>query len=302
MGDTRSRVTRQVLAGIEVACWDALGRTVGLPVYTFLGGQVHDHLEFYGYVQGSNVEELQQSASDLVKDGFSILYMKVNQNLPANVRGVTAVRDVAGPERLVRVDANEAWSMPEAIDDVRALEEFDIDWVEQPTSLHDISALREVRRSVSTKVAADQSIFSVGELRHVLEERAADVVVLGQHETGGLWGLRQMAYLTEAHSVPLNRHASFETGISTYAALQVLASIPVLAPGHQLMHQLLEYDITAGDRLAHRCGVIGVPDDPGLGFELDPDAVEASRERYRAQGPYAAAQWADEMSQETPNP
>jgi muconate cycloisomerase len=119
----------------------------------------------------------------------------------------------------------------------------------------------------------------------VLEAEAADAIVLGSHESGGLWRWRQLAYLAEAHGIPVNRHACVESSLSTYAALQLMACLPNLTLGNQVMHHLLaEQLVTTPLELGG--GRVAVPAGPGLGFELDLDAVARAHERHERQGAY----------------
>jgi L-alanine-DL-glutamate epimerase-like enolase superfamily enzyme len=138
---------------------------------------------------------------------------------------------------------------------------------------------------VATKIAADQAVYTAAELRAVLEAEAADAIVLGSHESGGLWRWRQLAHLAEAHGIPLNRHACVESSISTFAALQLLACLPNLTLGNQVMHHLLAEQL-ASTPLELESGRATIPERPGLGFELDHDAVERARERHDRQGAY----------------
>jgi L-alanine-DL-glutamate epimerase-like enolase superfamily enzyme len=146
--------------------------------------------------------------------------------------------------------------------------------------------MARVRRSVPIKIAADQAVYTPSELRSMLANEAADVLVLGQHETGGLWRLRQMAFIAEVYGVPVNRHGCFETDVSSAASLQVLACIPNLTLGNQLMHPLLTHQILRAPDLTLVEGRIRVPDVPGLGIELDLDALERAESLYRRQGPF----------------
>jgi L-alanine-DL-glutamate epimerase-like enolase superfamily enzyme len=276
------RFSQQVLAGLEGACWDALGKALGVPASTFLGGRVRDEVDFFGFPQGETPEELARHAAGMDE---RVIYLKIGRpRLDDDEAAVAAVREAIGPERLLRVDANEAWDVPTAIAAIRVLERYDLDWVEQPVSADNVSGLAQVRRAVSTAIAADQAVFTRGELRAVLEAEAADAVVIGAHESGGLWRLRQLAALAEAHGVPLNRHGCIESALSSFASLQALAAIPNLTLGNQIMHQLLAESLVATPFDAR------VPDAPGLGCELDEDAVERAHERYAEQGPYRAVE------------
>lgn len=275
----------QVVAGIEVACWDALGKELGEPVSTFLGGRVRDSVDVMAFPQGTSAAELAADAGSLAALGHRVVYVKVGRDSRDDEEIVGAVRDAVGPDVLLRVDANEAWDVPTAVDVIRRLEPYGIDWVEQPVAAGNVAGLARVRRSVSTKIAADQAVFTMSELRAVLEQEAADAVVLGHHETGGLWRLRQAAALVEAHGLPLNRHACVESTISAFAGLQAAACIPNLTLGNQTMHQLLAEQL-ATTPLPLVDGSIEVSARPGLGLDLDHDAVAHAHARYESDGPY----------------
>jgi L-alanine-DL-glutamate epimerase-like enolase superfamily enzyme len=277
--------TNQIVAGIEAACWDALGKALGVPGSTFLGGRVREEVDFMAFPQGETAEELARHAGELAAQGYRVVYVKVGRAPAADDETVAAVREAIGPDPLLRVDPNEAWDVPMAVERIRLLERHRLDWVEQPVAAGNVNGLAHVRRNVETKIAADQAVFTASELLGVLEKEAADVIVLGHHETGGLWPLRELAFLANAHGLPLNRHACMESAISTFAALQVMAAVPNLTLGNQVMHQLLA-DPLVLDAPELAGGRVAVPAGPGLGFELDLDAVERAHERYRAQGPY----------------
>jgi len=265
--------SHQVVSGIEVACWDALGKALGVPASTFLGGRVREEVDFMAFPQGDRADELARHAAALVDEGHRVVYLKVGRAHRDDEEVVAAVREAIGPEPLLRLDPNEAWDVPSAVDAIRRLEAYELDWVEQPIAAGNVSGLAWIRRSVETKIAADQAVFTSHELRAVLEQEAADAIVIGSHETGGIWRLRQLAHLAETYGIPVNRHACVESSISTFAALQVLACLPNLTLGNQVMHQLLAEQLVTTP-LEPTGGSISVPDAPGLGFELDHDAVE----------------------------
>jgi L-alanine-DL-glutamate epimerase-like enolase superfamily enzyme len=280
--------TNQILSGIEGACWDAWGKAHDAPVASFLGERVHDEIDLMAFPQGETAEEVAAHAGELVGEGARVVYCKVGRPDAGDEDIVSGVRRAVGSEPLLRVDANEAWGVGEAVERIAALEPYDLDWVEQPVAADDVTGLAEVRRSVGTKIAADQAVFTVGELRHVLEQDAADVVVVGHHETGGVLRLRQLAALAEEHGVLVNRHACVESAISTLTAAQAAACIPNLTLGNQAMHQLLAEGLVSGDVAS--VGSLRIRDEPGFGFELDLDAVERARQRYERDGAYRSVE------------
>ena len=138
-----------VLAGVEMALWDAIGKAAGQPVYRLLGGAVRDEVDYFGFVQGDTTEELVEHARELAAAGYGVIYLKVGRGDEADLANTAAVREAIGGRRL-RLDPNCAWSVPDAIRMIHKLEPFDIDWVEQPTTLLSVSAMRQVREAVST--------------------------------------------------------------------------------------------------------------------------------------------------------
>ncbi len=278
--------TQLVFAGIEVACWDALGRALGVPTSTFFGGRVHDELDYFGFLQGDDPETLAAHARALAGEGYEVIYLKVGRGERRDDACVAAVREAIGPERLLRIDPNEAWDAATAVDRIRRLARYDLDWVEQPTPAGDVDGLAHVRRSVDVKIAADQAVFTTSQLLHVLEKRAADVVVQGSHDAGGLLRFRQQAFVCDAFGLRVNRHAFMESEISFYANAQVAATIPNLTLGNQAMHQLLAERLTLGEPPAIAGGRYRLTDAPGHGFELDHDAVARAHERWRRDGAY----------------
>jgi muconate cycloisomerase len=276
--------THLVFAGIEVACWDALGRALGVPTRTFFGGAVHDELDYFAFLQGDDPDTLAAHARELAD--HEVLYLKVGRGAERDEACVAAVRDAIGPAKLLRIDPNEAWDAATAVDRIRRLELYGLDWVEQPTPAGDVNGLAHVRRSVGVKIAADQAVFTTSQLLHVLEKQAADVVVQGSHDAGGLLRFRQQAFVCDAFGLRVNRHAFMESEISFYANAQVASTIPNLTLGNQQMHQLLAERLTRGEAPNLAGGKFRLNDEPGHGFELDHEAVARAHERWQRDGAY----------------
>ena len=283
------RFSLLVLAGLENACWDAYGKTLDVPASDFFGERVQDRIDFFAFPQGRLPEELATQAAAMVAKGHRVVYIKVGVPGQEDEPKVAAVRSAIGKEPLLRVDANEGWDVETAIKTIRTLEPYGLDWVEQPVSSDDIAGLAQVRKSVAPRIAADQAVHTRAELERVLEAKAADVIVLGSGETGGLWKMRQMAEIAGQYGVEINRHGWLESSLSTFAALQVMSCIPNLTLGNQLMHHLLAEDPVKTE-LPVVNGEVAVPTGAGFCCELDDDVVEGARARYERDGAYPAVE------------
>jgi L-alanine-DL-glutamate epimerase-like enolase superfamily enzyme len=285
--DDMRRFAHQALAGVETALWDIAGQADGVPVHELLGGAVRDRINHFGFLQGDDPAKLANHAEELVDAGFTVLYLKVGRGRDRDVACVEAIRDRVGREVRFRVDANMAWEVDEAIVELDALAPFDIDFVEQPVDWQDLDGLARVREVVSMPVAVDQGCFTVKEALQVIQKAAADVIVAGLHETGGVLGMKMLADVAQSAGLPVCRHGVMgETGVSTLTALQVFASIPNQTAGHQVMHQLNENDIVPAELLAFDGGDIEVLSRPGMGIELDIDMVEKYARKFREDGPF----------------
>ena len=269
-----------VLAGLEMALWDVMGKAAGRPVYELLGGAVRDEVDYFGFPQGDGAEELAADAARLAGAGHGVIYLKVGRGEEADVRNTAAVREAIGGRRL-RLDANGAWSVAEAVHMIGRLAGFEPEWIEQPTPPQSIAALRQVREAVSVPVAADQAVFTAEDVYEVCRQRAADAVVLSPHETGGLLAFGRAAAVAEAAGVPVCLHGQSVSGISDAAQHHLGLATPNLTDGNQIMHQLLAEDLVTAPDLTLREGKLGRFEGAGLGVELDLDAVARAAELYR---------------------
>jgi len=222
-----------------------------------------------------------------VAGGFDPLYLKIGQGREHDLASVAAVRNAVGPGPRLRVDANESWDRFTAIGMIRRLAEFDIEWVEQPTPFHDIEGVALLRAESPIPIALDQAIYTDYDILAAIRAGATDVVVFGFHESGGLLQMRKAAAVAAAGGIAVNRKGVLgETGVSTLAALQVLATIPNLTDGHQVMHQLYLEDILVDGLISMEGGRTAVPDRPGLGVEMDWDRVAKFERLYEKVGQY----------------
>jgi muconate cycloisomerase len=276
------RYFSQAMTGIELAAWDAIGKQVKLPLHQLLGGKVRESVEYFGFVQGDTPGELAAHAADLVRQGFKVLYVKVGRGNDIDIAIAREIRKAVGPKVRLRLDANEAWDMLNARRMFEALKPFDPEFIEQPVSAATgPEGLARLRAVTDIPIAADQTVYSAEDVYDIVRCRSADVIVLGMHETCGVIRFRKAAAVAEAAGVNICIHGIFETGITTSATNQVAATIGNMDDGNQIMWQLLKEDIVSKPNLTPKDGALPVSELPGLGFELNPDAVARAAEEYR---------------------
>ncbi len=282
-GADLDRFARRIVAGLDMALWDLNGKVAGVPVSVLAGGPLHQDVGYYAFVNGDTPEELADNAAQAVVEGCRVIYMKLGRGDEADIAATAAVRAAIGEARL-RLDPNEAWDVMQTIDMARRLAPYEPEFIEQPVSSHSLSALKAVKAAVPFAIAADQAIHSPADIFTYLSAGAADVIVLGVHEAGGLSQLFKAAAVAEAAGVRLCVHATVETQITACANQQAALAIPNIDDGNQDMSKLLAESLIASPSLELINGRLGGWSAPGLGFTLDHDAVARAAERARREG------------------
>ena len=130
--DDMRRFAHQALAGVETALWDIAGKAANLPVHKLLGGAYHQRINHFGFLQGDDPDKLAAHAKQLTDEGFSVLYLKVGRGRSRDAACIDAIRNQVGYDVRLRVDANMAWQVGEAIQELNALARYNIDFAEQP--------------------------------------------------------------------------------------------------------------------------------------------------------------------------
>jgi L-alanine-DL-glutamate epimerase-like enolase superfamily enzyme len=260
------------LCPLDVAVWDAAGKTLGQPLHRLLGGY-RDRLPTYasdGLWYSLSPDELAASARRHVDAGFGAVKLRLGREATPELeaRRVQAVRQAVGPDVRIMVDATESWSLAQARRAGRVLQEAGIAWLEDPVHHLDVAGLAELRRQLEVPIAAGEHLYHLDAFRTLLEAQAVDVLILDLARVGGVTPWRKIAALAHAHRIPVCGHVVPEI------QLHLLAAIP---NGH-----LVEYVprsagiLTSMPRLER--GELVAPDAPGLGLELDDAAVR----RYQA--------------------
>jgi len=275
------RFGAQVLSGIEMALWDLCGKIVDKSVHELLGGKLRDRIEYFGFIQGNTPDELAFDAKKLFKNGHKVIYGKLGRDDLIDFEIVKKVREAVGEDARLRFDPNEAWDITTANRMIKKLSKFNVEMIEQPCDHMNINMLKQIKDLNKILIGVDQSVFNLNDLFHIASLKAADLVVLGIHETGGIEGLKKAAAVAESAGLNICIHGLHETGITTCAANQVASTIPNLDDGNQYMNHLLETDIIKTPDLTLFEGSLPTLDGPGLGFQINHEAVKEAEERYK---------------------
>jgi o-succinylbenzoate synthase len=254
----------QARAAEEIARLDLEARQEDRP----LAEPTRDALPVNMTLPAGPPEEVAARAREGVRAGYACFKVKVG--LPEDEQRVAAVREAVGSWPALRVDANRAWSVEEAVTQIRALERFDIEFVEQPC--RGLEDLREVRGRVSTPIAADESVSSARAIRRAVELEACDVVNVKLASAGGFKAAREALRLARSGGVDAFLSSTLDGPWGIAASLQLAASEELrLACG---LATLELFDSPLARVLpSPRNGTLKVPTGPGLGVEVPEDLL-----------------------------
>ncbi len=278
------RATNPGIAGVEMACWDLVGKACGQPLVNLFGGRVRDRVEAFYYLPRTDPDGVHAAAAKAVELGFSTGYLKVGWGDPSEDHAlVEAARAGGGAGFKLRIDANESWSAGAAVRIIQELEPYDLELVEQPVSGRNLDALAYVRSRVGVPVLANEATWTRYDVLNCIRRDAADAISLDNQLDGGLLNLKRGAGICEAAALPVVKHSLGELGVAAFAATHVIASTPNFLYANQSYASLLADDVIAGGAPTYVDGCLAVPDAPGIGVELDRDRVERYAALYRDQ-------------------
>ncbi|MFN0121105.1 MAG: mandelate racemase/muconate lactonizing enzyme family protein [Blastocatellia bacterium] len=256
------------LCGLEMALWDIVGKQAGMPLYQIWGGAYRRRIPMIAYLQSKDPQQVAEETARSVATGFRTIKVKIGMTPESDLEIVRVAREAAGPDIKLRADVNGAWTIGTAKRMLRKLEQYDLEFIEQPLPMDDLRGHAELRRLFSTPVALDESAYTMQDALNIIRAGAADVLLLDPHQAGGLHRCRKAAAVAEAAGIPVTLHSGAELGFSTAAYLHLAATIPnmMLAIDNQYGNQ--SDDIVTSPH-AYADGMMPLPVDPGLGMRLD---------------------------------
>src|SRR5262249_61244774 len=175
----------QAKAGIDCALHDLCARALGVPVYNLLGGKVRDSVPVLRIIAIKTPAEMAANAAKLLEEGYRYFKIKVHGDVELDVARVKAIRERIGPDAHLIIDANQSYTVKDAITAINRMAEYRLDLVEQPVSRHDLKGLELVTRSVPVTVEADEGAGTIDEIMTMVSNRIVDAVSLKIQKLGG---------------------------------------------------------------------------------------------------------------------
>ncbi|HKW92014.1 MAG TPA: muconate/chloromuconate family cycloisomerase [Methylomirabilota bacterium] len=261
-------------AAVEMALWDLAGRSLGVPVHRLLGGRVRDRvpLSWSLAVADSSAEVAEARAK--VALGHRIFKVKTAAGpLGDDVARIRRLREALGPGVSLRVDANQGWDRPTALKAVRALESYDLDFVEQPVPRWDLEGLAMIAARSTVPIMADESCFTAHDALALARLGSISILSLKVTKAGGLLDSLAIARVAEAAGMGCYVGCMIETSLGTAAYLHLALSAAPVTWGCELFGPLLLAGDVTRQPVQYADGCILGLDGPGWGVEVDETAL-----------------------------
>ena len=312
------RLSPGAYAGIEVACLDACGKATGRRLCELLGGPVRDEVEFAAYLfyryaadhpklladprivdkRGKGKESMDdwgevRSPEAMVKAaerfrkqwGFRVFKLKGGV-LPvkAELETMEAMNQHFGGLALLRIDPNGKWTTETAIEAGKVLKKVNLEYFEDPVKGQ--GPMAEVRKATGLPMSTNMCVTRFEHVPDAVRLHPVDVVLCDLHYWGGIPACQELGRICQTHGWKMSQHSNNHAGITMAAMIHVGAVCKQLTVASDTHYPWLPdgFDLIKGGKLPIRAGRMKVPDGPGLGVELDLDALARSAEMYRKCG------------------
>ncbi|OGD19976.1 MAG: hypothetical protein A2W03_16010 [Candidatus Aminicenantes bacterium RBG_16_63_16] len=257
-----------IVAAFDMALYDIAGQAAGLPLFQFLGGE-KAAIETDITADLDTPERMAGRAAGFAASGFRKIKIKVGQDPDLDRARLAAIRKAVGDGCGISIDANQGWTVPQAILALRSMEEFRVDFVEQPVASWDSSGLREVRRRSPIPVMADEALFSPHDAISLVRAGACDYFNIKLMKCGGVRNALKIAHIAEAANIRSMVGCMLESRLALTAAAHVMSAERNIIFADLDGHTLHAVDpVIGGMELAG--GTIHLPETPGLGVAVDP--------------------------------
>lgn len=284
---------RAARSGVDMALYDLLGKTLGVPVHTLLGGAYRTAFTLLTNLYHKTPEAMAEACEDFVKRGFKGLKVKVGDvllaegwsrdNMIAELDKLDAALEVTPRDVFVDADANQGWwSAQWTVSALRRYSAHDNLSIEQPLPYDDITGAAHIRAAAGVPVILDESVWSAEAMADIARRGAADRIVLKLNRLGGFFEAKRVIDICEAAGIGVSVDTNPYSLVGDTAVCHIAAACrmpyPVDCEGHQSFLSfgatpLFTGGITFADGLAH------LPDAPGLGVGVDWNAVEEHQQR-----------------------
>lgn len=262
-----------ILTGIEVACWDILGKATNQPIYNLLGGKLRNQIQIAYCLGLEDLDVTKERIAAIRAEGYSTLKTTGGSDLIFDIKRAEFIRECCGDKFDFRVDMNEAYDFSQATIYLTSVEHLGLEYVEQPVRVNQFEPLAALRHKSKTPIAINEDCYIPHNLFEYILQDAIDVAVVDLDPSGGISELVKIADYSEEADLPLVHHCGFDLGIKLAAILQVASSKRAFSKAIDSTYMTHRDDILC-EKINILNGCYVTPDKPGLGVDVDEDKIK----------------------------
>ncbi len=260
-------VTIAALSAIDTACWDLIGKAADQPLH-LLFGACRDRIRTYasgGLWLSQSIDSLLSEAQEFIQQGFRAMKVRIGSgDLESNVERVKALKAAIGPDIGLLADINQALTPKQAIRLGLRLDEFDLEWIEEPVVTHDLKGQAQVTAALLTPVASGETEYTRFGMQQMIDHRACDILMPDLQRIGGLSEMLKVASIASAHNMPISTHIFTEHSLCIAGTASNCLSVEHMPWFADLFNESME--IENGD--------IIIPQRPGTGFTFNQNSIQ----------------------------
>lgn len=263
-------------SGIDLAIHDLLGKALGIPVSSLIGGHSRDKILASIEVPRGSAKEMAAHSKEYTDQGIMALKAKVGGTSgEADAKKLLAIREAVGDRVSIRADANQGYTPKEAIEFCKKAKDYGVglELLEQPVSRLDLDGMAEVKNSVDSLIEADESAFSPEDVMNIAKKGAADVINVKISKAGGLYNAKKVAAIAEAADLQCVIGTEWGLGLRVAAKLHLATSTKSIQYAVEFT-EIMIHDLLTKEPFKIEDGYLTVPKKPGLGVELDENAIQ----------------------------
>ena len=274
-------------AGIDMALWDLCGKECGQPLYRLFGGAMREEVDYFYYMEWGTPQEIARQAADGVQRGYVSYYIKAGVDEKHEEAMLEALRHGIGPAGKIRIDVNQAWTLPQAVRTLKRWHaRFDIDFVEAPVRIDPVENMLDLRRQCEVSLCVNEGLWREADAYRIIKSRCGDYLCFSPYWVGSLGRFHSLIHASHLEGWQVCKHTHGELGLTAVACQHMMLAAPNACLGHQQTAQMMEDDI-----LTERIPIVDGPrwgriDRPGLGVEVDEDKLMRYHEDYRRHGEF----------------
>jgi len=263
-----------IKSAFDIALHDIIGKHKDVPLYKLYGGKNNKELVTDYTVSLDSAEKMAADALKIKNQGYPAIKVKLGESTKKDVERIKMIRDAVGDDIPVRIDANQGWTVKEAIETLKELDEYDIEHCEEPIAKWNFMRLRKVKKNSPIPIMADESCGDAHDAERLLKLKACDMFNIKVGKAGGVFNAYEIVKLGDKAKMHMQVGAFLES------RLGMTASAHLALCSYHIVHcdfdtpLMFSEDIVSGGLTYHANGVMKVPDAPGLGASIEQSQLD----------------------------